>query len=225
MRLIHFALCIAALALGGCVAPSQTTAVTNQQQQAITQLSIASTADSALLRSAYSTIRGTDRVLALGSIHRAIFTDFTNTTSEIDPALLDRALTSANSKNPLVQEVRLGRMDTATAKTWLADYGVILKLSNPKALRDAALSKFVEIVQHDAETNSVLAALDARADYKAKLVASATADSQSLAQLAGMSSVTSMLGNTDLSNLILSSFPDGPRRTAALDLLKTLSPK
>ncbi len=225
---ITAALAVAGMSIGiqGCVSASDTHAVAAMQAQAVDRLSVESAITNAALMNATGALLKIRVERAASDAETMIITDLIEPGGDADLAALDRLIAQGNTpSNPLVLQVREGRMDVADAQDWLRAYATAL--ANPKgaATRRRLLESMYPVVAARHESAALNTALRHRAEANAMLFADARASAHTLLGAATSDPSIDALVEAAADSwqgLLLGSIEDEEQREAAERLLGSI---
>lgn len=185
--LLPVLLCLFSVCLFGCISPSAAKPVAARNADAVDRLSRATRADSAAFRAAVVSNLAAQREALLGQHARALIVAGYVTPEGPGVETFRASLPNSQLNDPLVREVREGRLSPDEAVAWLRDYCALLPVSRSRALRAEMFSGFAAVREFDAARDALLAAMDSRSADVAALFAEAGAGADALRGFASAS--------------------------------------
>lgn len=173
------------LSITGCVSPDRKSEVAAVQLDVVTRLAESYALDFAALRSLTERFMQTQHELLRADLESQLLTAYITPAGEADLDALAAELEApidAPSPDPLIAEIRAGRLSRSDAETWLSDFAIAWRMSRGVEVRAALLAQF-EPMQNLATAHDALrTALNERAELIARAFADAVASSASLVQ-------------------------------------------
>lgn len=157
------------LVLAGCLAPSAAEPVAQSTLRHALAVQAAHAHDLLALRAATFTLLAIQRERLLTDLHIEFIARWTTAGAEPHLESLDTALADPDDDAALVADIRLGRLSRDDAAALISDFCVADALSNARDARRELLALLGPIVRHDADSSTLLTALDARAAQAASL--------------------------------------------------------
>lgn len=170
--------------ISGCVPPGATTPVAQFQQEATLRLTERYAQDLAVLRSLLTAVLDIREETLRVEIEGAILARYVAPSGDADVGALNIRLQAppTNDPDPIVSEVRSGRMSADDAARWLEDFALAWRLHHGVEVRARLIAQLKPMKSMQIARDELLRAIDAHAAGVARLAADANASSAALAR-------------------------------------------
>jgi hypothetical protein len=208
-----------------CALPDEADAALAVQLRALDAASVSADALLDLLVLETDAVLALERQRRIGVLHRRLLEATWIRGVVFDPQAFDAAVRDPLAADPIVDEVREGRIRIDDARSMAADVALVLRLRDPRAARDAILGRLRPVAEFDATATALRKALAEEARGVRRALRDATTTNKALtraldADADGDTALAS--GWRGLRAAVTARVEDGERRRAVAELFDQL---
>lgn len=214
------------LSLSGCSLPGEADAALATQLVALDAASVSADALLDLLALETDAVLRLERQRLIGVLHRRLLDAPWLRGGEFDRPTFDVTIRDPLAQDPISDEVRSGRLRIDDARSMAADAALVMQLRDPRAARDALLSRLRPLSEFDATAAVLKRALADEARGVRRALRDATTTNRSLSKALdtkGDGGDALASGWRGLRSAVLARVEDTERRRAVADLFDQLA--